>query len=437
MLLTINTDYNLRKKYGCFYLYNKTTGISYELSYKLYFILSLFYKKAYSLDKLQDEFDKQGISLSDFRQFLHKEDFLDLLVPASTLLKIADYKVSENLPQCTNAVPDRVDFFITKHCNLSCKHCFEGSAPSFLCRRFTSDEIGRFIFQLESANIKTLKITGGEPFSHPDMDKLLLELPNCHFETIILTNALLLNPYRIKLIKEGEIKLGISLDGISKETHDYIRGKGAFRQLKKMLETLHAEKITFAITCTVNTLNISQLDAIIDYVLNDLDAHSLYLNRLRPMGRTNQHENLVLSDEEYDAFYKKYLEYKEIYKERLLLSDDSVVDNVHLQNNDVICRAGNSLLAVDENFDVYPCIYGIGFPEYRMGNLMQQDLAQIWDSAKWDLFRGKTKLDELTDCRQCKLNASCVMRNCRLKPVYEGRSFLSAVSYCKGVQISV
>ena len=119
------------------------------------------------------------------------------------------------------------------------------------------------------------------------------------------------------------------------------------------------------------------------------------------------------------------------------MSDDSVIDNVHLQNKDIICRAGNSLLAVDENFDVYPCIYGIGFPEYKMGNLMQQDLAQIWDSSKWDLFRGKTKLGELTDCRQCKLNASCMMRNCRLKPVYEGRSFLSAVSYCKGIRISV
>ena len=126
MLLTINTNYNLQKKHGRFYLYNKITSISYELSYKLYFILSLFYKQAYSLDKLQDEFDKHGIGLSDFRQFLRMEDFLDLLVPASTLLKISDYKVSENLPQCTSAVPERVDFFITKHCNLSCKHCFEG-----------------------------------------------------------------------------------------------------------------------------------------------------------------------------------------------------------------------------------------------------------------------------------------------------------------------
>lgn len=437
MLLTINTNYNLQKKHGRFYLYNKITSISYELSYKLYFILSLFYKQAYSLDKLQDEFDKHGIGLSDFRQFLRMDDFLDLLVPASTLLKISDYKVSENLPQCTSAVPERVDFFITKHCNLSCKHCFEGSAPTFPCRRFTLDEVERLILQLESANIRTLKITGGEPFSHPDIDKFLLEVSRCHFETIILTNALLINPYRIRLIKEGKIKLGISLDGVSEETHDYIRGKGAFNQLKKILGALYSEKITFGITCTVNRLNLFQLDAIVNYVLNDLDASSLFLNRLRPMGRTNQNENLVLSKEEDDIFYKKYLGYKEIYKERLFLSDDSVIDNVHPHSKDIICRAGNSLLAVDENLDVYPCIYGIGFPEYRMGNLMQQDLAQIWDSAKWDLFRGKTKLDELVDCRQCKLNASCMIRNCRLKPVYEGRSFLSAVSYCKGMRISV
>lgn len=184
---------------------------------------------------------------------------------------------------------------------------------TFPCRRFTLDEVERLILQLESANIRTLKITGGEPFSHPDIDKFLLEVSRCHFETIILTNALLINPYRIRLIKEGKIKLGISLDGVSEETHDYIRGKGAFNQLKKILGALYSEKITFGITCTVNRLNLFQLDAIVNYVLNDLDASSLFLNRLRPMGRTNQNENLVLSKEEDDIFYKKYLGYKEIF----------------------------------------------------------------------------------------------------------------------------
>jgi MoaA/NifB/PqqE/SkfB family radical SAM enzyme len=78
---------------------------------------------------------------------------------------------------------------------------------------------------LESANIKILKITGGEPFSHPDINTFLKRVSQCHFKTIILTNALLLNSTQIDLIKNNNMQLGISLDGITAETYDYIRGK--------------------------------------------------------------------------------------------------------------------------------------------------------------------------------------------------------------------
>lgn len=88
------------------------------------------------------------------------------------------------------------------------------------------------------------------------------------------------------------------------------------------------------------------------------------------------------------------------------------------------------LLPLMRIFNVYPCIYGIDNPEYKMGNLIDQNLDVIWKSSKWNIFRGNLTLEDLTDCRNCKLHAVCVMKNCRLKPVYEGRSFTSSISYC-------
>ena len=339
------------------------------------------------------------------------------------------YKISKDLSSYTAYSPERVDFLITKHCNLACKHCFEGSSPSFEVKRISSSDTDRILSQFEAANIQTLKITGGEPFSHPDIDNFLFKAIQCHFETIILTNALLLNKQRIDMIKKGHIQLGISLDGMTSDTHDFIRGKGAFDKLIRILKILSLEDIKFSITCTINKKNLCQIDEIIDYSLNELGAQTLFLNRLRPMGRMNQNTNIVLSEQENDNVYKLYLNQKGKYNKRIILADDSALkSNSH--DNKIVCAAGNSLIAIDENFNVYPCIYGIDNPEYKMGNLIDQNLDVIWKSSKWNIFRGNLTLEDLTDCRNCKIHAVCVMKNCRLKPVYEGRSFTSSISYC-------
>lgn len=427
---TINTNYNLRKKAHDFCLYNKSNLINYTLSYKLYFLLSLFYKKSCSLETLKEGFIERGIDLTDFEEILKRKEFSDLLVPCEPFIQKAVYHEAEELPKYTDKAPERVDFFITKHCNLACKHCFEGSSPLFPTRRMSLFEIQKLASQLEAANIKTLKITGGEPYSHPDIDLLLSELSRQHFEIMILTNALLLSAERIMFIKKNHIQLGISLDGVTEDTHDFIRGKGCFKKLVEVLNMLHAQQINFDITCTVNKRNFRQLDEIVEYVLRRIDARTLLFNRLRPLGRSNEHSDMVLSEQEYRDFYKIYLHYKELYGERILLSDDSVLTEIPSLDRDVHCLAGNSLLAIDENFDVYPCIYGIGFSEYRMGNLLKQDLDEIWSVSDWNIFRGSLKVEDLTDCSKCKMMEYCTIKNCRLKPVYEGRSFRSSVSYC-------
>ena len=430
MQYTISPTFHLHQKKNKYYLYNKVSTINYEISYKLYFILSLFYKRSYSIIELNNEFDKKRITLSDFYQFLQQPQFTTLLIPSSSEKNIIQHHNNWQLPESTEPFPERVDFFITKHCNLSCKHCFEGAAPSFPIHEISLEQLELLITQLEAANVKTLKITGGEPFSHSNIDELLDLVSSCHFETIILTNALLINSERIKIIKKGEIKLGISLDGIRPKSHDYIRGKGTFEKVIKVLNTLSNENIIFSITCTLNKMNLSELDEIVHFSLNKLNAYTLYLNCLRPIGRTNQNQNIVLSEEDNRYIHQRYIYYKSIYNDRILLSDDTIIEKDNTLNNNVTCLAGNSLIAIDENLDVYPCIYGINSPLYNMGSLLNMPLDDIWNSTKWNIFRGELKVQDLTDCKDCKLNMHCLIRNCRLKPIYEGRSFTSSVSYC-------
>ena len=107
-------------------LYNKKTLRSYTISYKLFFILEQFRKQSYSLEHLIEEFNVRNIDLSDFYHFIEKDEFFDLLVMANNFKgPFVKYKISKDLSSYTAYSPERVDFLITKHCNLACKHCLK------------------------------------------------------------------------------------------------------------------------------------------------------------------------------------------------------------------------------------------------------------------------------------------------------------------------
>ena len=69
--------------------------------------------------------------------------------------------------------------------------------------------------------------------------------------------------------------------------------------------------------------------------------------------------------------------------------------------------------------------------EYVIGNLLHESIDDIWRSSKLDRFRGITRLNDLDDCPKCQFKKQCALKNCRLKPVFEGKKFTSSVSYCK------
>lgn len=191
--LTINQNYVLRKGLDDQYsLYNKSIQKRYELSYKLFFILNLFRHSSLSLGYVKEKFENMGINMDDFLVFLRNPEFIDLLVPTKESFCIPDfYKDKKNLSPLTEISPGRIDFVITKHCNLACKHCFEGASPKFGIREYGIDVFSRIFSEFDRINLKTLKITGGEPFTVPNFDQILLELSKRHFETIVLTNGML------------------------------------------------------------------------------------------------------------------------------------------------------------------------------------------------------------------------------------------------------
>lgn len=437
----LSKDYLLRKKANNKYiLYNKRKSVVYTISPKLFNFLYLYKEGNFNLDIMLQYLSKQGIAIDDLVEFINNKDFSEIFIPVSKMEKVDSiYKYIPHISSYTEYTPERIDFLITKHCNLKCKHCFENASPTIKNGKIALEDLFNVFNQMDLLNVRTLKITGGEPLTYPNIKDILKEISNKRFECIILTNAMLLDEELIDIISEGAIKLGISLDGYKKQSHDFLRGKGAFDILMQKLYELKKAKANVSITMSVNRINYLEIEELSKFAIEELGVQRVFINQLKPLGRAKTNDNIFLSDTEYKDVINRVEKLVNLYGNgKITLSDDALLSEEYTIKNDapisndtpLVCAAGNNSISIDENLDVYPCVYGNGFSEFNMGNLKTESLSDIWLSDKWSIFRGKTTLGEIEGCKDCKNNKICGMKNCRLKPIYNGQSFYTHVSYC-------
>lgn len=112
---------------------------------------------------------------------------------------------------------------LTLRCNARCIHC-GSSAGKERSDNLTHDEWLDICQQLALLNCKQVSLIGGEVFLYPQWRDIITKLKKYGIQISIITNALLLNKENIQfLAKERLDTLGISLDGATAKTHNYIR----------------------------------------------------------------------------------------------------------------------------------------------------------------------------------------------------------------------
>lgn len=151
---------------------------------------------------------------------------------------------------------------ITRNCNQKCFYCFNDSGP--LCKK---DELGfaeweKILSCIHAFGHKSILITGGEPFIHPDIIKILEHSIGLGLETSILSNG-----YKIAAFVEkypalfSKLKVAqISLDSMDEEVHNSRRGySGAFKDAVAAINALKTVNVPVEISMVVSDENISQV----------------------------------------------------------------------------------------------------------------------------------------------------------------------------------
>ena len=116
------------------------------------------------------------------------------------------------------------------HCNLSCRYCCAGSSPQAAARLLPVELAAAAAREFAGLGGRELLITGGEPFLHPDLDRLVGVCAE-QVPVTVLTNAMVFDRGRraatLESMDRSRVSLQISLDSVGPELHDQQRGPGS------------------------------------------------------------------------------------------------------------------------------------------------------------------------------------------------------------------
>ena len=141
-------------------------------------------------------------------------------------------------------------------CNIACRHCFISCGPRVRIHDMMSAEAVRSaVDDAAAAGCRAFAFTGGEPFLHPEILDLI-DMTLWHGPLDILTNGMLIDVPLASALGERfraspySLDLRVSLDGLSADENDAIRGRGVFEAATRGIRNLVEAGIEPAVAVT-------------------------------------------------------------------------------------------------------------------------------------------------------------------------------------------
>lgn len=325
---------------------------------------------------------------------------------------------------------NRLYLSITNKCNLNCKHCFR-TAGKELKNELTAEEIKKILDSATKSVVsKQVSITGGEPFARNDIFEILKYAYEKDLSVDISTNAILLDEEKIRILEELDniFYMQISVDGITKESYEYIRGNNTFDKLIKSLNLIKKskflEQIDLMMIYLVTPKNYKEIEKLPEFA-EKYGFDKIALGEILPFG--NGEKNFK------DLDTSKYMKdiYSNFYKAKGKNSIP-IIDQFHLgflYNNNGIpspCTAREGkILAIEPHGDILACPYAtdLTFGNIRDYNYNVNEAYKKTRELTKDIFEMKNKKIDCKWFEKCmggcpllnkRFNTECDLR-CQIK----------------------
>lgn len=308
---------------------------------------------------------------------------------------------------------------VTMGCNMRCGHC-GSSCENALPGELTGQEALELCDQIADLGLKWITLSGGEPLTRQDIDKLVQRLSDRGVLVNIITNGLLMDQKMVNRLKGSGIStVAISIDG-TREIHDEIRKEGAFDNAKKAFGLLKAAGITTGAVTTITKKNIDILPELKEELIRiGVDSWQVQLGL--PMGNLGEkNPDWVLEPEQMHDIIEFCYETAKEGRIKIFPADcigyysnkDIETKQMSYRSDGVPlwdgCNAGVRSFGILHDGSILGCT-SIRDKEYIEGNIKERPLRDIWESEDTFLWRRNMKKEQLAgSCKTCIYGSKCL-----------------------------
>lgn len=307
-----------------------------------------------------------------------------------------------------------LQWHITDKCNLRCSHCYQNTYNnnelSFDSLLNILDQYKALLQEWKNKNgyqsMGHITITGGEPFVRTDFLDLLevFARDRSEYTFSILTNGGFIdNKTADKLQELRPSYIQVSLDG-TKNTHDKIRGVGAFDAVISSIKLLRKKRLRTLISFTAHQSNYHEFTDVA-YLGIKLGVSRVWVDRMIPCGSGSTLKSLDTrqTQELFDVMNVMRQKARDSWFGSTEIAMHRALQFLHAGGKPYSCSAGDTLITIMPNGDLYPCRR----MPVNSGNVMRTPLAELYENNPlFQRLRNHQKISE--GCHSC-----CYARLCR------------------------
>jgi radical SAM protein len=163
--------------------------------------------------------------------------------------------------------PFLVFWEVTRACALACQHCRAEAQPRRNSHELGSTEAHTLVEQLAELKPPMLVLTGGDPLMRPDVLKLARYATDLGLNVSLSPSgvARLAKTDFNKFVDAGILRISLSLDGATRESHDKFRGlNGTYDHTMRAIEKAREVGLGVQINTTLTRGNIEEFPAFRD-----------------------------------------------------------------------------------------------------------------------------------------------------------------------------
>jgi radical SAM protein with 4Fe4S-binding SPASM domain len=267
----------------------------------------------------------------------------------------------------------------------------------------------------DNFGINSVVITGGEPSLHPDFYTLLENLLNTNNIVLVTTNAIALQPSKtVELLSQHQnLRLQISMDGVTKEVYEQIRGGNTWRPFVDALGVYKNLKTSnqVGLSMTILKQNKHQIIDLIKFA-EDSEFGFVHFPVLLCVGAAKKKwEEVALVAEEQFEVETALFSFISEYTGNLNISSNRLEQILTaIETGETRSCLNSPILKVTSSGEIYPCPAAVSNTKNAISSI--HDI-EVVESIKKSI-NNNLKMNIVYDnqCSNCAVNYYCLAHFC-------------------------